>query len=283
MEHFPIIDAHIHLWDLGKLTYPWLNTLPEINRDFFIKDYDKAIVGHPVEKVIFVQAECLSSQFRDEVSWVSAIADKDPKISAIIPWAPLHTGSVVAEVLEEFTNNPKIKGVRQIIQSEADPHFCLRPDFVEGVRLLGKNNLHFELTIAPEHFPAVLELVERCPETRFILDHIGNPNIAKSELEPWKAYLKAFADSGPHYCKFSNLVCNADLNHWTLNDLKPYSESVIEIFGPERLIWGSDWPHALRASSWTRWFNTAMELTKKLGQDEREAIFRTNAIDFYKL
>lgn len=236
MEHLAVIDAHIHLWDLGKLTYPWLETFTKINKSFLLADYDKATAGYNVEKMVFVQAECRPSQFLEEVNWVSAIADKDPRLAAIVPWAPLHTGNAITEVLEGFTQNDRIKGVRQIIQSEGDPNFCLRPDFVQGVRLLGENDLHFELTIDPENFPAVLKLVESCPETRFILDHIGNPNIAKYQMEPWKTYLKAFAESGTHYCKFSNFVCNADLKHWSLEDLKPYAEAVLEIFDPERLI-----------------------------------------------
>jgi len=283
MKHISVIDSHIHLWDLGKLTYPWLNNVPKIKKTFLLNDYDNATFGYDIEKMVFVQAECRPSQFLEEANWVSTIAESDPRLSAIVPWAPLHTGNAVAAVLEKFAKNPRIKGVRQIIQSEEDLIFCLRPDFIQGVKLLGKNNLHFELTIDPEHFPAVIKLIEYCPGTRFILDHIGNPNIAKKQIEPWKTYLKAFAESGPHYCKYSNFVCNADMEHWQIEDLRPYSEAVIETFGPEKLIWGSDWPNALRASSWSRWFKTAIELTKELSEQDREAVFRTNAIEFYKL
>lgn len=283
MEQLAVIDAHIHLWDLGKLTYPWLNDHPKINRNFLIKDYDKASAGHTVEKMVFVQAECSPSQFLDEVNWVSSIADTDSRLAAIVPWAPLHTGNAVNEVLEKYVDNKWIKGVRRLIQPEQDPDFCLRPDFVKGVRLLGEKNLHFEITIDPIHFPAVIKLIGLCPNTRFVLDHIGNPNIAKNQIEPWKTYVKAFAESGPHYCKFSNLVCNADLEHWNIEDLKPYAQAIIESFGPERMIWASDWPHALRASTWSRWFETTMELTKDFNEQERMAFFRTNAIRFYKL
>lgn len=283
MKNFSIVDAHIHLWDLVHLDYPWLNHFPKINRSFSMTDYDAASAGQPVEKMVFVQAECRPSQFLEEVKWVSAIADKDSRLAGIVPWAPIHKGSAVSEILEVFARNPKIKGVRQLIQLEEDINFCLRPDFIEGIRLLGESDLHFELTIDPKHFPAVLKLIERCPDTRFILDHIGNPNIAARELQPWKSYLRAFADSGPHYCKFSNLVCNADLDYWQIEDLKPYSEAIIEAFGPERLIWGSDWPHALRASSWSRWFKTAVALTEGLNEQQREGIFKMNAIHFYNL
>ncbi|NJX16774.1 amidohydrolase family protein [Tamlana crocina] len=283
MENLSIIDSHIHLWDIQHLDYPWLSQFPEINRTFLLPDYDIATAGQLVEKMIFVQAECKPSHFLKEIEWVEALAQKDKRLVAIIPWAPIHTGNAAAEVLEQFAQNPKIKGVRQLIQPEEDINFCLRPDFIEGIKLLGKNNLHFELTINPNHFPAVLKLVEKCPDTRFILNHIGNPNIIKNQLQPWKQHLKAFACSGIHYCKFSNLVCNANLEHWHIDDLKPYSDTVIDVFGPEKLIWGSDWPHALRASSWSKWFKTAVFLTEGLNEKERAKIFRTNAIRFYNL
>ncbi|SOE23197.1 L-fuconolactonase [Spirosomataceae bacterium TFI 002] len=283
MKNLSIVDAHIHLWDLEHLDYQWLNSFPEINRSFSLADYDLATAGQAIEKMIFVQAECKPSQFLEEIKWVEAIAEKDERLTGIIPWAPLHTGNAITEVLEGFAMNPKIKGVRQLIQTENDLNFCQKPDFINGVNLLGKNNLHFELTIDPKHFPSVLKLVEQCPDTRFILDHIGNPNMLTKQLQPWKEYLKAFADSGPHYCKFSNLVCNADLNNWNIDDLKPYSEAVIDTFGSEKLIWGSDWPHALRAASWSKWFETAIALTTGLTENECNGIFKTNAIAFYNI
>lgn len=283
MKNLSIVDAHVHLWDLQHLDYPWLNPFPKINRSFLLPEYDIATAGQSVDKMVFVQAECSPSQFLEEVKWVQTLAEKDARLAGIVPWAPLHTGNAVTEILEEFAKNPKIKGVRQLIQPEKDLNFCLHPDFIQGVKLLGKNNLHFELTIGPEHFPAVLKLVEHCPDTRFILDHIGNPNIAEKQFQTWIEYLKAFADSGPHYCKFSNLVCNADLNQWQVEDLKPYSDAVIDTFGSERIIWGSDWPHALRAASWSRWFETAIALTNGLSETECNGIFKTNAIRFYNL
>ena len=283
MNHLKVVDSHIHLWDLGLLEYQWLNSFSKINRNFLLSDYDVATKGYKIEKMVFVQAECRSSQFLEEVKWVQRIADTDSRLAGIVPWAPLHTGNKVVEILEIFKQDSRIKGIRQLIQPEKDLDFCLRPDFVTAVKLLGELNLHFELTIAPDQFPAVLKLMEQCPGTKFILDHIGNPNIQAGQLKPWKSYIKAFSESGPHYCKFSNFVCNADLKLWNIDDLKPFSEIIIEAFGPERLIWGSDWPHALRASSFSRWLDTAYELTQELTESERTKIFRENAIQFYNL
>jgi L-fuconolactonase len=278
-----MIDAHIHLWDIERLDYPWLGQVPSINRSFLIADYDAAIGGEAVDAMVFVQCECRRDQHLDELAWVQSIADADPRLRAIIPWAPLEDGGAVAQELAQIAEDPRVKGVRRIIEFEEDIDFCARPGFVRGVQLLGEVGLHCELTIGPRNFPNVIKLVEACPDTRFILDHIGCPNIAAGEIEPWRTHLRNFASSGPHACKFSNLVCNADLERWTADDLRPFAETVFEAFGEDRILWASDWPHCLRASSWRRWFDTAVALTGPLGPGARRKIFHTNAKSFYRI
>jgi L-fuconolactonase len=280
-----LIDAHLHVWDLKRLSYPWLAGVPRINRTYLLEDYDIARAGQTVDAMIFVQCECEPTQHVEELRWVQSLADADPRLQGIVPWAPLETGDAVAAELAEMARDPRVKGVRRIIQFEDDPDFCLNPNFIRGVQLLGQHGLHFEITIAPHHFPRVMKVVGACPETRFILDHIGNPDIAAgpSALEPWRTCLREFAASGPHPCKFSNLVCNANLANWTVEDLRPFSEVVIDTFTPDRLIWGSDWPHALRASAYDRWLETAEALTAHLSAADRRKIFHDNAATFYRL
>jgi L-fuconolactonase len=280
-----LIDAHIHIWDLRRLSYPWLAGVPCINRAYLLQDYDEARAARAVEAMVFVQCECLPAQHLDELRWVQSLADADPRLQGIVPWAPLETGDHVDAELAQMAKDPRVKGVRRIIQFEDDPDFCLNPKFIRGVQLLGQHGLHFEITIAPHHFPRVMKVVEACPDTRFILDHIGNPDIAAgtTALEPWRTHLQAFAASGPHYCKFSNFVCNANLASWSIEDLRPFAETVIETFTPDRLIWGSDWPHALRASSYGRWLDTAEALTAHLDARGRRRIFHDNAATFYRL
>jgi L-fuconolactonase len=283
MISFPITDAHIHIWDVDRLDYPWLAGVPAINHTYLLSDYDLARGGYEVEAMVFVQCECRPAQHLDELAWVRAVAQVDPRLKAIVPWAPLETGDAVAGELARLAADPLVKGVRRIIQFEDDVDFCVQPGFIRGVQLLGENGLHCELTIDTRRFPNVLKLVGACPGTRFILDHIGNPDIAAGRLQPWKDCLKAFAASGPHACKFSNLVCNADLARWKVDDLKPFAEAVIETFGPNRLLWGSDWPHALRASSWQRGTEAAGALPAFLGEAERRKIFNDNAATFYRI
>lgn len=280
---FPLIDPHIHLWDTQHLDYPWLTNVPVINRNFLLSDYDLATEGTAVEAMVFVQCECDPRQYREELSWVQGLADGDSRLRGIVPWAPLERGGAVGAALEEIAADKRVKGVRRIIEFEDDPTFCEGAGFIRGVQLLGEVGLHCELTVAPEHFPSVMKLVSGASGTRFILDHVGSPRIASGQLQPWKDYIEAFAKSGPHFCKFSNFVCNANLDTWTIDDIRPFAEVVLEAFGPERLIWASDWPHCLRAASWNEVLQLADQLTSHLGATERRLIFHDNAMRFYDL
>jgi L-fuconolactonase len=280
---FPIVDAHIHLWDINKLSYPWLNDVPKINRTFDLSDYNQAMGLQEVQAMVYVQCECKREQSMEELKWVNSLADQDTRLQAIVPWAPLELGSLVEPILREMAKYPRVKGIRRIIEFEEDPDFCIQPGFVKGVQLLGSLGLHCELTIDPKHFPNVLRLIELCPQTQFILDHCGSPDIDKGELTSWQEYITAFSESGPHYCKFSNLICNADLQNWSPEDLQPYAETVLQCFSPDRLVWGSDWPHLLRGATIERWLEIAQVFSQNLSSEDLHKIFRDNAIDFYRL
>ncbi|MFP4157617.1 MAG: amidohydrolase family protein [Opitutales bacterium] len=278
----PIIDPHLHLWDLDRIEYPWLSQVPIINRSFGLADYDEAREGVEVEAMVFVECDCARGHHMDEFAWVQEQADADPQLKGIVPHLPLENGEAIAGDIAQIAADPRTKGVRRLLFNQPDD-LCTRPGFIRGVQLLGQAGLHFELTNLPAQFPQVRKLVEAAPDTRFILDHIGNPDIAGGQMQPWKDHLKSFAESSPHPCKFSNFVCNADLENWTVEDLKPYADAVIEAFTPDRLIWAGDWPHVLRASSWKRWLDAADQLTAHLSPADRRKIFHDNAREFYRL
>lgn len=280
---FPIVDAHIHLWDINKFSYPWLADVPIINHTFGLPDYNKAMGAQQVQAMVYVQCECRRDQSLDELKWIDSLADQDPRLQAIVPWAPLEYGALAEPILREMAKNPRVKGIRRIIEFEDDPDFCIQPGFVKGVQLLGALGLHCELTISPEHFPNVLKLMKLCPQTRFILDHCGSPNIDRGEFKHWEEHITAFSEAGPHYCKFSNLICNADLQNWSPDDLQPYAETVLNCFSPDRLIWGSDWPHLLRGATIKKWLEIARVFTENLSIEDLQKVYRNNAIDFYGL
>lgn len=280
----PIIDTHLHIWDPGRLSYPWLADVPEIGKPHLPNDYRAATEGLQIEKMIFVQCEADFAQYREEVEWVTGQAARDSRIEGIVAWAPVEKGEAARKDLEALAQNALVRGIRRIIQFEEDAGFCLRPDFVRGVQLLAEFDLHFELCIkGDEQFANALELVRRCPEVRFILDHIGKPFIEEGILEPWATRLEGLAALPNTWCKMSGLVSEADREAWTPGDLRPYIDRVLTCFGYERTIFGGDWPVCTLASTYRRWAETLWETVSERPEEDRRRLFHDNAARFYRV
>jgi L-fuconolactonase len=284
MIDFPIIDTHLHVWDPARLRYPWLASVPMLNRRYDLADYKQACGSVPVEKMVFVQCEVDPAQYRDEVAWVASLARQDPRLAGIVAWAPLESGQAAEPGLAELVKNPLVKGVRRIIQFEPDVGFCLRPDFIKGVQLLSRFGLSFDLCIkGVEQTANTIQLVRSCPDVKFIVDHIGKPFIKDRAFEPWRAHLRELA-SMPHvWCKVSGLVVEADMQHWTREDLKPYVDHVLEVFGFERVMFGGDWPVVLQAATLPQWVEVLDSATSGCTQAQRRQLFHDNAVSFYRL
>lgn len=282
MPTFPIIDTHLHLWDPKKLRYPWLDDNAVLNKPFLLSDYAQATSGITVEKMVFLQCECIPEQCEAEASWVTEQAKIDPRIKGIVPLAPLENRNVV-NILERYATNPLIKGIRRIIQFEPDPDFCLRPDFINGVQLLRRFHYTFDICINHTQLPNVIKLVSKCPQVTFILDHIAKPDIKHAILDPWRADIQRLAEFPNVHCKLSGLVTEADFSKWTVSGLKPYVDHVLACFGVDRLMFGGDWPVVVQASSYQRWVDSLDQLLGHLTQDQLRKIYYSNAVAFYRL
>jgi L-fuconolactonase len=281
---FPIVDTHLHVWDPNVLRYAWLDDIPLLNKPYLPEDYQEACGPIEVDRMVFVQAEVDFSQFMEEAAWVTRLAkEQDPRISGIVPWAPLERGDAMRPDLAKLAQNPLIKSIRRIIQFEPDPEFCLRPGFVEGVQALPAYGLHFELCIVHTQMANTIKMVEQCPEVKFILDHIGKPDIKNHVLEPWKQELRVLSESPNVWCKMSGLVTEADHEHWVKEDLKPYIDHVIECFGFDRVMYGGDWPVVCQATEYPRWVETLEWAVSGCSEEELRRLFRENAIAFYRL
>jgi L-fuconolactonase len=283
MPSFPIVDTHLHLWDLKRLRYPWLASVPMLNQDHLIDDYRRACGTVQVAKMVFLQCECDPAQFADEADWVTGVAAVDPRIRGIVPWAPLEKGDAAEEDLARLAANPLIKGIRRIIQFEADPEFCLQPLFVRGVQLLPRHGLSFDLCINHLQLANTIELVRRCPNVRFILDHIAKPNIKAGLLEPWRTELRELARLPHVWCKLSGLTTEADHQAWSAGDLQPYIDHVLDCFGFDRVIFGGDWPVAAQATDFPRWVRTVDEALRGASPDELHRVYVRNAEEFYRV
>jgi len=280
---FPIVDTHLHVWDPARLRYPWLDQSELLNRPHLPADYNRACGPVRVEKMVFVQAECEFAQYQAEADWVAELAAEDPRIEGIVSWAPLERGRAARPELERLASNGLVRGIRRIIQFEPDPEFCLRTDFVEGVRMLAEFGMSFDICITHHHLPNTVELVRRCPNVRFILDHIGKPDIKHHVLDPWRGHVRKLASMGNVWCKMSGLVTEADHRQWTPDDLRPYIDHVLDAFGWHRVMFGGDWPVVCQAAEYVRWVEVLLEAVAGSTAEELRRLFRENAIAFYRL
>ena len=283
MIHFPIVDTHLHLWDPNNLRYPWLDSNELLNKPYLPEAYRIACGPVQVEQMVFMQCECEFSQFMDEANWVTLLAQAEPRIKGIVPWAPLENGDRARADLETLASNPLIKGIRRIIQFEPDPEFCLQPDFLKGVQALPDYGLSFDICISHGQMANTLKMVSLCPNVRFILDHIGKPDIHHHLYEPWKQNLKRLASFPNVWCKVSGLVNEADHKHWTRDDLLPYIAHVLVCFGFGRVMFGGDWPVATQATQYPRWVETLEWAVSGCSETELRLLFHDNAVAFYRL
>lgn len=284
MPDFPIVDSHVHLWDPEHFRMSWLDTLPLLNRRHDLATYREHTAGVEIEAMVYLQVEVETPYALLEARWVADRAAEDPRIRAIVPWAPLEYGEQSRAFLDALVaTSPLVKGVRRIIQFEPDLEFCLQPGFVRGVQLLAEYGLSFDICIDHRHLANTLELVRRCPDTPMVLDHIGKPNIKDGVLDPWRAQIDRLAAFPNVSCKLSGLVTEADHQNWTIDDLAPFAAHVLAAFGEDRVMYGGDWPVATQAASYPRWVATLDALTADLAPAARRKLWRENARRFYRL
>lgn len=281
MLRFGITDTHVHLWDITRLDYPWLKDVPYLNRTFLLPDFNAACGPVKVETLVFMQAEVAPSQYREEVEWVSSLARADRRLRGIVAWAPLEKGEAARSEVERLAGNTLVKGIRRIIQFEPDPMFCLRPEFIAGVRLLADYGLVFDICISHVHLAATLRLVEKCPEVRMILDHIGKPDIRGGRREPWATELKELSRFPNVWCKVSSVATEADHERWTPGNLAPYVDAVFECFGFDRTVFGGDWPVSTQAAAYPLAVQTLLDLLPGATEGQLTALFRDNGKNLY--
>ncbi len=284
MPDFPIVDAHVHLWDPARFRIPWLDGNALLDRRYLLDEYRAHTAGVEVEAMVYLQVEVAPAYGLLEAQFVADLARDDPRIKAIVAWAPLEDGARARSYLEALvTISPLIRGVRRIVQGESDPNFCLRPDFVRGVQLLADYGLSCDICIYHPQLGATIELVRQCPQVLFILDHLGKPAIKDRLLEPWRAQLAELAALPNVICKISGAVTEADHQAWQVDDLAPYIGHALAAFGEDRVAFGGDWPVVLMAAAYPRWVATLDALTAQLNPEAKRKLWAENARRFYRL
>jgi L-fuconolactonase len=284
MADFPIVDSHLHLWNPARFRMSWLDGNAVLNQRYELPEYREHTRDLPIVGMVYLQTEVETPYAFLEACWAVERAKEDTRLQGIVPWAPLEYGERARAFLEALVDlSPRIKGVRRIIQFEPDLEFCLRPDFVRGVQILPEYGFSFDICIDHRHLANAIKMVGRCPETSFILDHIGKPQIKEQVLDPWRAQIKELASFPNVMCKVSGVVTEADHQNWTIEDLRPYVDHVVEVFGEDRIVFGGDWPVAFQASSYPRWVDTLDRLTVDLSAAAKRKLWAENATRFYRL
>jgi len=280
----PIVDAHVHLWDPGQECIPWLAGNALLNRRYDVAAYQEHTVSTAITRMVYVQVDVVPSDAFREVDWVIVQAAEDPRLGAIVAWAPLEDGDHIRTHLQNLQAlDRRVVGIRRNVQSEPDPAFCLRPGFVQGVHLLAEYGLSCDLCLTHHQLPSAIALARQCPETTFILDHLGKPAIAARQLDPWREHLAALATLPNVACKVSGVVTEANHGRWTSDDIAPYVAHALAVFGEDRVLFGGDWPVVLLASSYQQWVDTLHDLTSHLSVDARRRLWADNARRLYRL
>ena len=247
-------------------------------RDYLPADLIKATQPHDITGSVAVQAR----QTIQETEWLLELAANYSFIRGVVGWVDLRSPSV-SEDLEKFSENDKFVGVRHVVQDEPDPRFLLGHDFVRGLRYLPAYNLTYDILVFPHQLPAAYELVKMLPDQPFVLDHMAKPDIEHHAISEWKRHFNALAEHENVVCKLSGLVTEANWKVWQQRDFTPYLDVAMEAFGPERLLYGSDWPVCLLSAEYAEVLCIANSLIDRVSLHEAKAIRGTNATQFYGL
>lgn len=279
--HVPgTIDSHVHFWDPGRLDYSWLAGEPDLSRRFTPDDLDTG--GVALEGLVFVQADCRAEQAAEEVAWVRSLAEAGTPVLGIVAHAPLETGRACRAVLATYSADPLVVGVRRLVQDEP-PGFALGPEFVEAVRLLPDFGLSLDLCVRAHQLGEVTRLVEMCPDVTFVLDHLGKPPVTGDDLGPWADDLARLAELPHVSCKLSGLASEATPPARTSRVLLPYLEHALDAFGPDRCLFGSDWPVSRPVVDYRAWHDLVVGACARWGPDGRAQVLSGNARRIYGL
>lgn len=283
MPEFPIIDTHVHFWNSDRVAIDWIADTPALAATFEPAELSEHAGDVDIEGLIFVEAAVREGSHIAEAAWVQDLARDDARIKGIVAHAPLHVGTDVKDDLEQLAGLPLVKGIRRLLQQEEDPQFCLQPDFLEAVELLPDYDFHFEICIVHPQLEAATEMVRQCPDVPFILDHIGKPGIKDDLFEPWGEQIAELAALHNVVCKLSGVATEADHDSWTPDQLAPYIAHVLDEFGPERVLFGGDWPVATLAIAYPRWVEIVDDAMDGWSEDDRRKVYCDNARHFYRL
>lgn len=273
------VDAHQHFWQYNTADYGWIgDNMQVLKRDYLPADLLSELKKVGFDGCIAVQAR----QTLDETEWLLKLASENTFIQGIVGWVDLCSENIEAQ-LQNYSKHPKLVGVRHVVHDEPDDNFMARPSFRNGISLLEKYNLTYDLLLFPKHLPLATELVKAFPRQKFVLDHIAKPDIKRQLKEPWASNIKQLAQLPNVYCKLSGMVTEADWNGWKKDDFSFYLDTVLESFGSNRVMIGSDWPVCKVAGNYPDVFSIVIDYMETRHKEALPKVLGTNCMNFYNL
>ncbi|MGW6903295.1 amidohydrolase family protein [Streptomyces sp. NPDC054940] len=276
-----LVDAHHHVWDLSVRDQDWIAEDSPIRRNFTVDDLAPEADAAAVDRTVLVQTITVA----EETPEFLALAAEHDLIAGVVGWTDLTRPDVAEELarLRELPGGRYLKGVRHQVQGEPDPEWLLRADVRRGLSAVAEAGLVYDLVVLPHQLPACVKAAADHPDLTFVLDHLGKPPIASGERDPWETGVRSLAALSNTVCKLSGMVTEADLASWTVDDLRPYADVVLDAFGPDRLMFGSDWPVCTLAATYGQVVGTAEQLTAALSDAEQTQLFEGTAVRCYGL
>ncbi len=279
-----IIDTHQHLWNLNRTELPWIEPGSALDRSYLTADYIEAVADFHVVKAVYMEVDVaphLRGAEAEHVVKLCRSADH-PTVAAVIGGHPGTDG--FRDYVMAHGGNDCVKGVRQVLHgASTPPGHCLNAAFVDDVIWLGEQGLCFDICIRPNELADAAELAQRCPNTRFVLDHCGNADVQSGDQSAWQRGIDAVARQGNVVAKVSGVVVSADRESWTAKDLAPAVDYTLDAFGPRRVMFGGDWPVCTKTATLDGWITALLEIVASRSTEEKRLLLHNNASNFYNL
>lgn len=273
------IDAHQHYWSLTRFPYPWMPPEPSpLRRDFLPEDLGPILARNHFDGSVVVQA----TTHPGEAEWLLDLAAEHSSILGVVAWVDI-TDPRCGDTLDLLQRHPKFRGVRHPVHDEADDRWLLRPDVLRGLKELERRAIPWDLLLRPQHLAIVPELADHVPSLPMVIDHIAKPLIAQRAMEPWARDMERAAQISHLHVKLSGMITEADHANWSPEDLRPYVQHVWNLFGPQRCLFGSDWPVCLLAGTWKEVLAACTQALGPVEQEKRSGLMGENAARFYNL
>jgi len=274
------IDAHHHLWNYDPVEYDWIDdSMAILKKDFLLRDLEKTLHHNGFSSSVAVQAR----QSMEETLWLLTLAEQTDLIKGVVGWIDLRSDTL-AQQLDELVHYKKLVGFRHVIQGESDPAFMQNPDFIRGLQMLSDRGYRYDLLILAHQLPAAAEMLEQVPNLHVVIDHIAKPDIkSSSDFDSWQQGMAVLAHNKNCYCKLSGMVTEADWLNWLSDDFQPYMKTVWDLFGQQRIMFGSDWPVCLLASEYQQVKELVLDFVNTQTPHANKLIMGENAQRFYQL